>query len=451
MMNKFNVKNMNSIQRTKNIKLNITLSLFYKISSAILSFLVVPLTIGYLNNEKYGIWMTLLSLLSWVTFFDGGLGLGLRNKLTEALAKGDNNEAKTYVSTAYFAISIIAVSGMIITFIAVPYINWLSVFNTTSMTVLYLSQLIIIVSMFVFLNFVISLSNSIYFAYQKASLTGISSVLSQLIFFIFIMIIKQNTSENLLLISLIYGLSILFSNLVVSIIFFRKHLVVIPSFHYIEVAKIKDIMGIGIKFFVIQLANLVILTSNNIIITQLFGPEEVTPYNIVLKLFSIITIVHGSVILTTLWSSYTEAYEKKDYLWIKNTMEKMCVFLIPVMIATIVLMYSGKSIIQVWIGNTCVITEELIVIMAVYTIIVAINGTFIAFLNGITRINLQLILCVMGAIINIPLSIYMGSIMNMGSAGILVGSILSYLPCTIILPIQSYIIIYKKFKYEEKI
>jgi len=447
-MKEFNMKNINSAQRTKNIKSNIKLSLVYKMTSAILSFLVVPVTISYLSNEKYGIWMTLLSLLSWVTFFDVGLGLGLRNKLTEALSNGDKNKAKTYVSTAYFVIIVIAIIGIIAMLIAAPYTNWMRVFNTESMTNSYLSKIIIIVSMFLFLNFVLSLANSIYYAYQKAAFTGINSMLSQAILLVLIIIIKKFTNENLLLLTLIYGISILLSNIIVSIYFFRRYKEVIPSIHYIKIDKIKDIMGIGLKFFVIQVANLVILTSNNIIITQLFGPEEVTAYNVVFKLFSAITMIHGGIILTTLWSSYTEAYQKKHYTWIKKTMEKMCILLIPVIIVTVVLMISANLIIKIWIGNTTGITYPLIIFMGIYTIIIAINGTFIAFLNGINAINLQLILCIVGAAINIPLSIYMGRIINMGSTGILIGSILSYIPCTILLPIQSYKIIYKKFKYK---
>jgi len=73
--------------RTKRAVQNIGISLFIKGGSILISFLLIPLTLDYLNPYEYGIWLTLNSVLSWVYLFDIGLGNGLRNRLAEALAK----------------------------------------------------------------------------------------------------------------------------------------------------------------------------------------------------------------------------------------------------------------------------------------------------------------------------------------------------------------------------
>jgi O-antigen/teichoic acid export membrane protein len=72
--------------RDKNIVKNIGWSSFYKIGSIISNFMLVPLTINYLDTENYGIWLTLTSFISWFSFFDIGLVNGLRNKFAEASA-----------------------------------------------------------------------------------------------------------------------------------------------------------------------------------------------------------------------------------------------------------------------------------------------------------------------------------------------------------------------------
>ena len=61
------------------------------------SYLLVPLTIDYVSSSQYGIWLTISSIVSWFALLDVGLGTGLRNKLTEALANGDTVLAKKYV------------------------------------------------------------------------------------------------------------------------------------------------------------------------------------------------------------------------------------------------------------------------------------------------------------------------------------------------------------------
>ena len=64
----------------------------------------------------------------------------------------------------------------------------------------------------------------------------------------------------------------------------------------------------------------VIFTTDKILITQLFGPQHVASYDVVFKLFSVITIVHG-ILMAPLWSAYSDAYHRNDMEWIKKTIK----------------------------------------------------------------------------------------------------------------------------------
>ncbi len=74
--------------RSIGAKKNIFASFVIKGSSIIVGLFLVPLTINYLSPTKYGIWITLSSIIGWFSFFDIGLGNGLRNKFTEAVSNG---------------------------------------------------------------------------------------------------------------------------------------------------------------------------------------------------------------------------------------------------------------------------------------------------------------------------------------------------------------------------
>ncbi|MDQ3534529.1 MAG: hypothetical protein M3421_02770, partial [Bacteroidota bacterium] len=52
-------------ERSVKLKKNILLSFLFKIFSAISSFFLVPITLNYLEPVKYGIWLTLSSLIAW--------------------------------------------------------------------------------------------------------------------------------------------------------------------------------------------------------------------------------------------------------------------------------------------------------------------------------------------------------------------------------------------------
>ena len=77
----------------KSLKKNISILLLLKPLSMVLSYVYIPIVLNFLGEEKYGVWVTLLSIISWVNYFDIGIGNGVRNKVTECVAANDRNRA----------------------------------------------------------------------------------------------------------------------------------------------------------------------------------------------------------------------------------------------------------------------------------------------------------------------------------------------------------------------
>lgn len=119
-------------QRSITVKKNIVGSLCIKGISIIISLMLVPMTLGYVSSELYGIWLTLSSIMMWLNFFDIGFTLGLKNKLAEAIALGDWNRGKALVSTTYFMMILIFIPLCILLEFIIPYINWPSFLNVNA-------------------------------------------------------------------------------------------------------------------------------------------------------------------------------------------------------------------------------------------------------------------------------------------------------------------------------
>lgn len=426
--------------RDSNLKLNIILNFILKILSTGISFFLVPMTIDYLNTEQYGIWITLLSMLSWVTFTDIGLGNGLRNKLTEALSLKDFKSAREYISTAYSALSVIVLFVYVALLIVVPQLNWQGVFNTATLDNSKLIQLIIVVSTFFLSNFILSLYNQLYYANQQASVTGIGQFLLNSISIINILILKKVSHGSIIFLSVSYGISILFPSVTLTLLFFRKHKELSPKLKYVKADKIKDILSLGVKFFIVQIAALVFLTTSNIMITQVSGPEAVTEYNVAYKLFSFITIAH-TIIVTPLWSAYTEAYLKNDIAWIKKILRYLNLLLVPTAVMLLVLTTASQLLFKVWIGNKVFVPTSLVIAMAFYTFIVIWNNIYAYFLNGVNKIDVQMYISIFVCIINIPICIFLSRTMKMGTQGMVLGQIITSIPFAIVGPLQTYKII----------
>lgn len=440
-----NIAHFDSATRTKTVKLHISLTFMYRALAVGLSYLLVPITISYLSVEQYGIWITLLSLMSWVAFFDIGLGNGLRNKLAEALAMDDIELAKTYVSTAYVAVSFIALIFFVVLISILSFTPWSKIFNTTLVNNTELLKVVFVVGFFFLFNFVLSLCSQIFCAYQQASLASMRGLLLNLFALIAIYFLIHYTSGRLLYLGICYGLSTVLSSLLLTYYFYKKHKEVIPSIKYIDLNKIKEIASLGVKFFIIQMAVLVIFATDNMIITQVLGPAQVTPYNVVFKLFSIITIMHG-IILTPLWSAYTEAYAKGDIEWIRNTLKKLNMLMIPIIIAVLVLIIFARDIINIWVGPNIKFPYLLVVFMGIYAVISAWSAVYAIFVNGIGRIKPQMYSAILAGLANIPLSIYFAKYLGMGISGVILGTIVSLSLFAVIGPIQTRYILKEKLE-----
>ena len=64
------------------------------------SLLSVPLTLGYLGKERFGLWMVISSLVALLGLADLGVGNGLLNVLAKAYGKDDRDAARVGVSSA---------------------------------------------------------------------------------------------------------------------------------------------------------------------------------------------------------------------------------------------------------------------------------------------------------------------------------------------------------------
>src|ERR1700744_3778520 len=95
-------------ERTLKIKRNIIYTFLIKGGSVVIGFVLIPLTIGYVDKEQYGIWVTIASLVLWMNTFDIGLSNGLRNKMAHALAMGEKDNIVKYISTTYALLFLIA-------------------------------------------------------------------------------------------------------------------------------------------------------------------------------------------------------------------------------------------------------------------------------------------------------------------------------------------------------
>jgi len=429
-------------ERTLLAKRNIIGTFGIKGISIIVQFLLVPLTLNYLNPVKYGIWLTLSAVIGWLSFFDIGLGNGLRNKLTEALAINDFKLAKIYVSTTY-AVLFLIISGMLFFFLMInPFLNWSKILNATSEMAGELSMIAVTVFTFFSIRFILNLIGVIFTSNQLPIYNEGFALLGNLIALLAIFIITKTSQGNLLYISIAYSSAPVIILIIVSVYFFNgKYQLIKPSIKAVNFKYFKPLAGLGVKFFVLQLAVLIIFSTDNMIITQLLGPAEVIPYNIAFRYFGI-SIMIFSIILSPFWSAFTDAMAKKEMVWIENSIKKLLkIWLIVAVLGVVLMIIISKYFYLMWVGDKVHIPLLLSVFMGIYAIIMTWNNIFTFLLNGIGKIKLQMYYGIIGMLINIPVSIFLAKNLGMGSTGVILGTCISLFFGTVLGPIQVFMII----------
>jgi len=424
-------------ERSRRVKKNIAISAVLKIINIIIQLLLVPLLLNYLSPIKYGIWLTVGSVINWLYFFDIGLGNGLRNKLAEALAKNEMELARIYVSTTYAVLSIIVIIIYLLFLAADKFINWRIIFNSPAEFTNEINSLIIAVFTFFALNFVARLIGIILNADQKSSINDLIYTIGNLLFLVLIFILSKISHQSLVLVGLSNGLATFLPAVIMSIVFFsRNYKQLKPSFKYVRFMHINELTVLGIKFFIMQIAAVIVFTTDNLIIAQLFGPEQVTPYNIALKYFNIVQMGF-SIIITPFWSAFTEAYAKNDLMWIKSKIKRLIQIWLIVGLGVVIMLSFSSFVYKFWVGNIIEIPFALSVLMAIFVIISTWNNIFAFFLNGIGKLKLSLYQSIIIGIINIPLSILFAKYFNFSLQGVILGTIVSLLISTFLQPLQT--------------
>lgn len=422
-------------ERTLRAKKNVTISFICKGLSIVISFLIVPLTLGYVGKVEYGIWMTISAIVYWFAFFDIGLGNGLRNKLAEALALNDMEMARIYISSAFAIISCITVlmfSGFLL---IAQFISWNAVLNTNIVANKELITIVIMVFFFFCVGFVLGILSSILQATQRYAINDILGLSAQILGLVGIFILVKTTKGSLFYLCLVYGGKSAVVMLIAAFVLFSGTLKMIrPSYKYIQFRKTLPMINLGVKFFLNQLFYLIIAQTSVILVIQFFGPASVTTFNLAVRFISIVSMGY-IMVLTPFLSAFTEAYTKKEYSWIRTTIKKINFIWLLASLATVVLIFGTNIFFKLWVGNKVIVPMYLIVALAISSIINTWSATFSLFLNGIGKIQIQLYILGIQAMLFYPLS-YLFYKLNFGLASVVAAQILFYISSAFLMTIQ---------------
>lgn len=371
------------------------------------------------------------------------MGTGLRNKLAEALAEKDYALARIYVSSTYTIIALISLVMMLLLGTSVFVLDWPEIVAVSDSYESMLMTTLLIVFSFFAMRFVLQLLGTILVADQKPALSQLIKSVSSVLFFIGIWAALKFDimSGSLVVVGIASSGSVLLVQIVASFILFSgRYRYIRPSYRHVDWRKFRSLASVGVQFFIVQISVIIMFSTDNLIISHVSGPSEVVPYNVARKYFGIGEMLF-LIVLEPYWSAFTQAFVKNEIRWIKKSIRQLLILWGGMVGGSLVMLALSGWIYDVWIGEMVSVPLHLSVLMMIFYIMKSWNNVYVFLINGVGKIRLQLYMSIVIAVINIPLSLFFASYLEMGPAGVIMATIICLSFGAVLHPVQYKMII----------
>ncbi|HUI10951.1 MAG TPA: MATE family efflux transporter [Bacteroidota bacterium] len=423
--------------RSVRAKQNIVALFLLRGVSVGINLLLVPMTLSYLNQARYGVWLVLSSIIGWVSLMDIGLGNGLRNEFARAVAVNNRDLARTQISTTYACVA--AIIAVLIGAFAIvnPLLHWSAILNTPQAMEEELHRLAAVVFVFFCLRLLFGLISTVLLADQKPAMSNLLEVLASVLALAGVYALTRLGTGSLFWLGFVVSGSTAVVPLGANLLLFStQYRGLAPSPRFVRPDRARALVLLGAQFFLLQIAATVIYATSNVVITQFYGPAEVVPYNIAFRYYGV-ALMAFTVILTPFWSAFTDAYTRGDTQWITMTLGKLRVAWVILAAALVVMTLCARAAYAFWVGPAVTVSYQLSLVMAAYVLIVAWSTLFAYFIYGTGKITLQLWVAPLTALAVIPLAIFFATGLGLGSAGVVLAICTVLLPGCFLWPIQA--------------
>lgn len=392
-------------KRTALIRKNVLFSFLIKGWSGLVTLLLVPLTLKCLGEYTNGVWITISTTLLWIDNMDIGLGNGLRNKLATYLAHEDYENGRRVVSSTFMMLAFIIVPVVFLLVGIISFADIYSFLNVDEELIPSLAPVLSVSVIFVCATFIFKFIGNFYMGLQLPAVNNLLVVSGHTLALLLTYILYLAGSHSLMLIAIVNTCSPLTIYLIAyPYTFFVRYPKLRPAISCFDKSMVKGVFNIGMKFFVLQICGTILFLSSTLLISKIFDPSYVTPYQIAYRYFSIVLVVF-TAISNPYWSATTDAYARGDIEWIKNSKKRIEKLLLGLFCLMSIMVALSGFVYHIWIGDEVTVPFPLTVCMAIYILVLICSMAYSNFLNGMGVLRLQMIMTVTAAVLFIPASL----------------------------------------------
>ncbi len=389
------------------------------------TLVTVPMTMSYLGAERYGAWMTIVSLLGWLSIADLGVGNHLTNALSSALGRGDAATARSAISTGFFVLAGVAAGVLAVGLPVWWVVPWTKVFNVRSAAAGSEAGSATAVALILFcIGLPLMVVDRVYVAAQRGAAGNAWSAVGIVASVAAILVGVRTRGGVPALVAATMGTTLVIKLANAGWLFGREHPELWPAIACVSRRGARAFVGRSAEFFLVQVAALVLFSTDNLVIAAVLGARQVAPYSVTWTLFAL-----SNALLTLafpyLWSAYADAMARGDANWVVRTLKLSLVgSTLAASVVLVPMIWYGRRIIELWAGSDAVPDAATVAWMAAWNLILAPAMSISCFLNAAGRTRVQAWAGLVAAPANIVASILLAR--RHGGAGVIAATVITY-------------------------
>lgn len=397
---------------------------FVRLFGVALNLVTVPMTLSYLGNERYGIWLSISSAMSLLSFADLGLGNGLLNEITKANARKNILEVQKAISSGFFLLTGVALFLLGVFFMFRYFVNWAVIFNVqTGLSLIELDSSISVIVVMIILNIPLGVVQRIHEGNQEGFKFQFWLLVGSLISFGFLIFsINNQFGLPILVLSLTSGpLLATILNAVYLFIIHQRELR--PKWELVDFHLGKRLVKSGLSFFVLGVFTLIGNSSDDIVIAHMLGNSEIASYEIVKKMFLVTMMTQ--FLIQPMWPAFGDAIESKDFAWAQKTLwNGLLISVCAGGIIALPLMFWGGTIISYWLSIDYTPSFGLSFGFFAFVLLANYGGVMSTFFNSGPLMKKQIRMIIMSSISALILKVLLS--IKFGISGIIWGTVIGY-------------------------
>ena len=390
------------------------------------SLVVVPVTVGYLGGERYGALMAIFSALAWVTIADLGLGNELNNLLAAAAGRNDAEGAREAVASAFWLL--VSVTAVVLAAGGLTWrlVDWPAFLNVrTPEAAAEVGPAMGVAFLLACLAFPLSVVDRVLIALQRGATANAWALAGSAATLVAVIVAARTRGGMVALVLAMAGTSLLVKIVMTGWLFLAHRPALRPRLSAATRGTSARLLRRGSTFFVVQIAALVLFSTDNIIIARVLGAGQVTPYSVTWSLFGLTQVLTVAA-FPYLWAAYGEALARGDVGWVTRMLRRSLVMgTAAAALLLLPLVLAGEPLIRIWAGPEAVPPQALLWWMAVWYLINTPAQAIAAFLNAAGKTAVQAWSGIATAVANVVLSILLAR--RFGITGVIAATVLSYM------------------------